>query len=232
MSTPDVANVSHVPTATFSSDGYTKPKGIIKAMMTATPSNESTGWNMLGWEQKDLRVAAEWFLQEKRWKALLGRNDPEGVSHRIMEWFVVNFSKDKHVKYMYKGKEFDVSESYKNHMFSLLKVRFDMFKRTGIGQGKTGVIDLNVFDDNGKPLVIKTNLRQMNFYRWAIVYKVLDYVKQHKKEIMDDMSHTLSTKQRPKVILPDGTVKIKRRRLKETRHEVRHIRKRQRIKVC
>lgn len=207
-------------------------KGVIRAIISATPTSKVTGWNVLGWEERDLRVAAEWFLKENRWRALLGRNDPNGVSHRIMEWFVVNYSKDKNIKYMLKGKEFNVSESYRNHMFSLVKVRFDMFKRTGMGQGKTGIVTLKVTDDTGESIEIETNLRQMNFYRWAIVHKVLDYVKTHKQEIMEDMSKTLTTKKRPQVVLPDGTIKIKRRRLKESTHEVRHIKKRQRIKVC
>lgn len=239
MASPDVAypSVVIVPAHVVASSSVNRPraptKGLIQAVLDATPVSKATGWEKLGWEENDLQAAANWYIaDESRWKALLGRDGPDGASHRIMEWFVVNYAKAYDVKYMWNGREFSVSESYRNHMASLLKLRFDMFKRTGIGKGKTGIAILKVVDSaTGMPLEIETNLRQMNFYRWAILHGVFDYLKAHKAEINADMSATLK-KERPEVRLANGEIKKKRRRLKEPVHVVKHVKKKQKIKVC
>jgi hypothetical protein len=206
---------------------------IYRSIISATPSDQYTGWKKLGWEENDLQYATQWFTAvPERWRALQGRNDPDGVSHRVMEWFVVNYSKAYNVSYDLNGKQFNVYNSYRNYMSSLLKVRFDMFCRTGLGKGRTGMAIIKTFDDITKEhLEIATNLRQMNFYKWAITHGVLDYAKRHKDLIAQDMKKTLS-KKRPRVLLPDGTVKIKRRKLKEPVHVVRHVKQPQKIIVC
>lgn len=229
-----VSSITVIPAHAISTEPRQSTTGsVVRTVINTTRADNTTGWSNLGWEEHDLTHAAEWYCKdEKRWRALLGKDESGGVSHRVMEWFVVNYSKAKDVKYDWNGREFNVTESYRNHMLSLLKVRFDPFCRTGIGKGKTALVLLNVVDSNGQHIEIRTNLRQMNFYKWAITYNVLDYVKAHKDVISKDMSVTLSTKKRQSVTLPNGTVKLKRRRLKDPIHVVQHVKKRQKIKIC
>lgn len=106
-----------------------------------------------------------------------------GYSLRIIEWFVSNYSKKYKIKYKIKRgtKEdiFDVYDSYKNEQLkSFSKKHFDLFRRSD----KFALM----IDDTRS---IETTVGQMNFFKWAIQNKILDYVKDNLKNIKDDMDN-------------------------------------------
>tara|TARA_B100001094_G_C18116865_1_gene764528 strand:- start:130 stop:696 length:567 start_codon:yes stop_codon:yes gene_type:complete len=116
------------------------------------------------------------------------------ISLRIIDWFVTNYSKKYNIYYLlYKDKQqniirfsgsddeflkqFNTYHSYKSQLKSYSKKRFDPFCRReriefNYGDGKT----------------LNTTVGQLNFFKWAIDNLVVDYIKEHFKEIEEDMN--------------------------------------------
>lgn len=103
-------------------------------------------------------------------------------SLRVIEWFCNNYSKKYDIIYKIdKNKEFNVYLSYKSQLDSYQKKQFDPFKRKHTGF-ETFVLK---FDGGDKSII--TTVGQLNFFKWCICNKVLDYVKKHIKDIKNDM---------------------------------------------
>lgn len=116
---------------------------------------------------------------KKALPAMMGESD---ISLRIFDWFVVNYSNKKNVYYELKDRrghpyKFFVHNSYKAQLKAYSKRQFDPFCRRGRIE----------FDYGGKEKLV-TTVGQLNFFKWAIEYKVIDYVKKHLKEIEKDMN--------------------------------------------
>jgi len=122
------------------------------------------------------------------------------ISRRVLDWFVTGYSSRHHIVYdlndsiFHEGKEFDeikpfsVHEEYKAQLKSFQKLNFDTFCR------RDRIRYYYDIDDDTKYKI--TTVGQLNFFRWAITNKVIDYVLEYLSEIEEDMN--LHTKTKPK----------------------------------
>lgn len=110
------------------------------------------------------------------------------ISLRVLDWFVTNYSKRVNVVYpleMPNGetKGFNVYCNYKSMLKGFSKLRFDPFSRR---------TRITILDADGNE--IQTTVGQLNFFRWAIKSKVLDYSLEHAKEIEKDMLQCIKSR--------------------------------------
>ena len=75
--------------------------------------------------------------------------------------------------------QFIVYLRYKSQLKAYSKRKFDPFCRN------------DRISDWGPERNIVTTIGQLNFFRWAIDNKILEYIKQHLKEIEDDMNNNI-----------------------------------------
>lgn len=106
-------------------------------------------------------------------------------SLRLYEWFVVNYSKKYDIRYKIKNMEgfddeFVVHLNYKSQLQSYSKKYFDAFCRTK-----------RIFISNYNGIREETTIGQLNFFKWAISNKIIEYIKQHRDDINKDMIHSL-----------------------------------------
>jgi hypothetical protein len=127
------------------------------------------------------------FFTEERFKVVLpviiGTSK---ISLRVIDWFVTNYSKKYQV--IYKIKENDeecylnIHNHYKSQLNAYGKKYIDPFCR-----GKDRIL-FNVSESQ----CVLTNLSQLNFFRWAVQYNVIDYINKNYALIVKDMTDTLS----------------------------------------
>lgn len=94
------------------------------------------------------------------------------LSLRIIDWFVTKYSRKNFVHYYLNGHDFLVYLSYKGQLKAYSKQYFDpncrreriMFKIPGQDQ-------------------FMTTIGKLNFFRWALESKILDYIEEHEEEI-------------------------------------------------
>jgi len=86
-----------------------------------------------------------------------------GISLRKLEWFITNYSKDKNICFG----NFSVHCAYKSTLNGYSKKLFDPFCRT------------SKIDYKG----ISTTVAQLNFIRWCIKNKIIDYIIDNKNDI-------------------------------------------------
>lgn len=101
------------------------------------------------------------------------KRNVNNISLSLLDWFVTNYVKNNKVVYNVKGKTFDVYNEYKTQLFDYNKKYFDPFNREGLS------LELEYRDKTGnkeKDIVIETTFRQLNFLRWIIKNKIIDYI--------------------------------------------------------
>jgi hypothetical protein len=98
------------------------------------------------------------------------------ISIRVLDWFVTNYSKTNKLYYKIDNKTFNVHMDYKSQLKGYKKKLFDPFCR------KKRI----PFYYNDEQYVIST-IGQLNFFRWAISKKVINYVNDHFEAIYKDM---------------------------------------------
>lgn len=98
------------------------------------------------------------------------------ISIRVLEWFVTNYSKTRKVYYKIDKEIFSVWLNYREQLDGYRKKMFDPFCRN----------KRIPFYYNESQYII-TTVAQLNFFKWAISNKVLDYVDEHFKDIYRDM---------------------------------------------
>jgi hypothetical protein len=113
------------------------------------------------------------------------------ISLRIVDWFATNYAKKYYTLYIIDKtndnvtRRFKVYEDYKLKLKAYSKVRFDPFCR---------------WDRISIPYVagkfIETTIGQLNFFKWAIENKVIDYIEQNYDEIEKDMNNRNSKSNR------------------------------------
>ena len=124
-------------------------------------------------------------------------NGKDNISLRLIDWFVTNYSKKTNVVYILNKKEgkiiqdkirnsenlyqINVFQEYKSQLKAFSKKKFDPFCRRER-------INFNCGDK-----VINTTLGQLNFFRWAISNRIIDYIEINKSQIEDDMNISLKT---------------------------------------
>lgn len=85
----------------------------------------------------------------------------KGISLRNLEWFVTNYSKNRHVSYTApNGKIFTVHVAYKSSLDGYSKKLFDPFCRT------------ERIEFHG----LTTTVAQLNFIRWCITNGIIEYL--------------------------------------------------------
>ena len=108
------------------------------------------------------------------------------ISIRVLDWFVTNYSKKFNIIYQIGNKDddscdrfFNVYLQYKCQLKGYKKKLFDPFCR------KQRIV---FYYDHNKCAV--TTVGQLNFFKWAIMYGVLNYVEKHLIEITNDMTNS------------------------------------------
>lgn len=98
-----------------------------------------------------------------------------GVSLRNIEWFITNYSKRTNLSYESNdGKKFRVHYAYKSSLDGYSKKLFDPFCRTE-------KIDFQL-PNNEKSF--KTTVAQLNFIKWCIKNKIIDYIMDNKQSLL------------------------------------------------
>ena len=114
-------------------------------------------------------------------------NKKSVVSLRMLDWLVTNYARKTHVIYDLpcedgSAQSFNLFLSYKTQLRAYSKKRFDPFRRR----------ERLMFKHDGESLL--TTIAQLNFFRWCIENKVLDFASEHHKAIEDDMMQSMRTK--------------------------------------
>ena len=118
-------------------------------------------------------------------------NGESKISLRIVDWFVTNFAKKYYTVYELSSKHtgdmqrFKVYNDYKLKLKAYSKKRFDPFCRWD---------RISIPYDDSK--IMETTIGQLNFFKWAIENKIVDFIETNYADIEDDMNHRNSTSKR------------------------------------
>ena len=112
------------------------------------------------------------------------------TSLRIVDWFATNYAKKYYTLYDItdtngKNIRFKVYPDYKLKLKAYSKKRFDPFCRWDR-------ICIPYIQDTS----IETTIGQLNFFKWAIENKVIDYIEENYEAIEKDMNNRNSTAKR------------------------------------
>lgn len=151
----------------------------------------------------------------KNWKLFVGIINREvKISLRLIDWFVTNYSKQYDVNYKIEinGQKdiFNVYREYKSKLKEYSKKYFDPFKRKA-----TSSFNLKIDGTS-----VDTNIKQLNYFRWALSSKIITYIKKHKDEITLDMKERKQERDATKSLtdsiimesetMPDETEEVKK----------------------
>ena len=107
------------------------------------------------------------------------------MSLRIVDWFTTNYSKKYFTVYNLNGERFKVYTDYKLKLKAYSKKRYDPFCRWDR-------IQIPFTPDT----FIETTIGQLNFFKWAIENKVLEYIEANYDAIENDMNSRNSANKR------------------------------------
>jgi hypothetical protein len=130
------------------------------------------------------------------------------ISLRIVDWFATNYSKKYYTLYQIEAtndnvtRRFKVYDDYKLKLKAYSKKRFDPFCRWD---------RISIPYTNGK--FIETTIGQLNFFKWALENKVIDYIEQNYNEIEKDMNNRNSTSKRKEIVTDNSKTRKKREEL-------------------
>ena len=119
-------------------------------------------------------------------------NGESRISLRIVDWFATNYAKKYYTVYNLEDnrgdiKRFKVYIDYKLKLKAYSKKRFDPFCRWER-------IDIPYKNSS----YIQTTIGQLNFFKWAIENRILEYVEKNLTQINNDMVKRNSTAKRRK----------------------------------
>jgi hypothetical protein len=117
------------------------------------------------------------------------------LSLRVIDYFVTNYAREKEIMYKQPKDNFMVYYSYKSQLKAYSKKQFDPFCRR-----ERILFYIDKYDGvKNKP--IRTTVGQLNFFRWAIENKVLDYLYKNTEEIEIEMNkfYKKTKNKKPKV---------------------------------
>jgi len=130
------------------------------------------------------------------------------ISLRIVDWFVTNYAKKEYTTYLIEGtkdnvsRRFKVYDDYKLRLKAYSKRRLDPFCRWD---------RISIPYTGGK--FIETTIGQLNFFKWAIENKVIDYIEQNYADIEKDMNNRNSTSKRKEIVVENTKTRKKREEL-------------------
>lgn len=106
------------------------------------------------------------------------------LSLRVLDYFVTNYSKNNSINLGNKNNtKYNVYQDYKNKLKSYNKRFFDPFCRTN----KKNITNKIAFKYEGDKYIV-TTIGQLNFFRWAIRNKIIDYVINDLEKINNEMN--------------------------------------------
>lgn len=121
------------------------------------------------------------------------------ISIRIVNWFVTNYAKQYFTVYESAEKErFFVWTRFRSAEDGYSKEMFDPYSR------KDRIII--PYDETTKLI---TTIGQLNFFKWAILNKVIDYIIDHYDDITSDMTNRLTVKNKMNLLSLDETNVVK-----------------------
>jgi len=124
-------------------------------------------------------------------KVLQYLNGEAPLSLRIIDWFVTKYSRKSFVRYPLNGQEFLVYLSYKGQLKAYSKQYFDPNCRRERIMFKIPNHDS-----------FMTTIGKLNFFRWALESKILEYIEAHEEEIRTGyntyLKETIQTQKRNK----------------------------------
>jgi hypothetical protein len=129
------------------------------------------------------------------------------ISLRIVDWFSTNYSKKNYTLYEMTNQtcekiRFKVYFDYKLKLKAYSKKRFDPFCRWD---------RISIPYKDGT--CIETTIGQLNFFKWAIENKVIDYIDEHYDIIEKDMNTRNSTSKRKESVTDNSKTRKKREEL-------------------
>ena len=102
------------------------------------------------------------------------------ISLRLVDWFITNYAKKNNTSYMMGTKQFLVHFNYKRELKAYSKKLFDPFCRR----------DRIMFEALNQPSIM-TTVGQLNFFRWFIEKKILDFIEDNRTAIEADMNASI-----------------------------------------
>jgi hypothetical protein len=129
------------------------------------------------------------------------------ISLRIVDWFATNYAKKNYTLYNIKDENgfinrFKVYFDYKLKLKAYSKRRFDPFCRWD---------RISIPYKNGT--CIETTIGQLNFFKWAIENRVIEYIEENYETIEKDMNSRNSTSKRKELIVDNSKTRKKREEL-------------------
>jgi hypothetical protein len=130
------------------------------------------------------------------------------ISLRIVDWFATNYAKKYYTLYTIEQtvdnvtRRFKVYDDYKLKLKAYSKRRFDPFCRWE---------RISIPYTSGK--FIETTIGQLNFFKWALENKVVDYIDTYYDVIEKDMNSRNSTSKRKELIIDNSKTRKKREEL-------------------
>jgi len=133
------------------------------------------------------------------------------MSLRIVDWFVTNYAKKHDTWYLVPTKigilrdvvehtKFKVYDKYKLQLKAYSKKRFDPFCRWDR-------ISIPCDEDR----YMETTIGQLNFFKWALEHRILDYIEENFDDIERDMNSRNSSASNKKTQFPDTSKTRKKR---------------------
>ena len=129
------------------------------------------------------------------------------ISLRIVDWFATNYAKKYYTLYVIDqtvenvARRFKVYDDYKLKLKAYSKKRFDTFCRWD---------RISIPYKDGK--CIETTIGQLNFFKWALENKVVDYIEKNYETIEKDMNNRNSTSKRKELLLVGDNSKTRKKR--------------------
>jgi len=132
-------------------------------------------------------------------------NGESNISLRIVDWFVTNYAKKFYTIYELSSERnnkmtpyrFKVYNDYKLKLKAYSKKRFDPFCRWER-------ITIPYNNDN----CMETTIGQLNFFKWAIENKIIEYIQNNYSEIEKDMNERNSISKKVKKVTDSSDIVI------------------------
>jgi hypothetical protein len=128
------------------------------------------------------------------------------ISLRIVDWFATNYAKKYYTLYTIEDgdntRRFKVYFDYKLKLKAYSKRRFDPFCRWD---------RISMPYKNGT--CIETTIGQLNFFKWALENRVVNYIEDNYDTIEKDMNNRNSTSKRKESISDNSKTRKKREEL-------------------
>lgn len=130
------------------------------------------------------------------------------ISLRIVDWFATNYAKKNYTLYTIEqsadnvARRFKVYDDYKLKLKAYSKRRFDPFCRWER-------ISIPYKDGN----FIETTIGQLNFFKWALENKVVEYIQLNYDVIEKDMNNRNSTSKHKELVVDNAKTRKKREEL-------------------